>query len=85
MVGLSSLFFSYLHTLFEFTNVGHIPLDELPDYHDGQLFTSFDAYSVSKLATLMFAYELQRRFDKHGVRMTSNAVHPVISTEEFNS
>ena len=34
------------------------------------------AYAQSKLATLMFAFELQRRSDAHGWRLMSNACHP---------
>lgn len=37
------------------------------------------AYSQSKLANLMFAFELQRQSDKHGWGITSIAAHPGIS------
>ncbi|MHA2496059.1 MAG: oxidoreductase [Candidatus Hodarchaeales archaeon] len=34
------------------------------------------AYSQSKLANLLFAYELQRKFEAHGVKAISAAAHP---------
>jgi NAD(P)-dependent dehydrogenase (short-subunit alcohol dehydrogenase family) len=36
----------------------------------------FAAYARSKLANLMFAYELQRRIDKHKLTVKSLAAHP---------
>lgn len=42
-------------------------------------WTSFGAYARSKLANIMFAYELARRLE--GTRITSNVMHPgVVST-----
>jgi NAD(P)-dependent dehydrogenase (short-subunit alcohol dehydrogenase family) len=37
------------------------------------------AYANSKLATLLFAFELQRRASAHGVPLTSTAAHPGFS------
>ena len=37
------------------------------------------AYANSKLANLMFAFELQRRASAHGVALTSTAAHPGFS------
>jgi len=39
-------------------------------------YTPHHAYSNSKLANLLFATELQRRADQHGVELTSTAAHP---------
>lgn len=39
-------------------------------------YTPFKAYSRSKLANLLFAYELQRRLERHGVDCMSLAAHP---------
>lgn len=42
-------------------------------------YTSSQAYTNSKLACLMFAFELQRRADAARLRLTSVATHPGIS------
>ncbi len=39
-------------------------------------YRSQRAYANSKLANLMFAFELQRRASAHGLRLTSTAAHP---------
>ncbi len=36
-------------------------------------------YANSKLANLLFAFELQRRADRHGADLVSNAAHPGVS------
>ena len=41
------------------------------------------AYSQSKLACLMFAFELQRRSDAHGWGITSTAAHPGIARTDL--
>src|SRR5260221_4832539 len=39
-------------------------------------YRAFQAYGQSRLAMLMFAFELQRRSDVHGWGLMSNAAHP---------
>jgi len=47
------------------------------DIHGERGYGKWDAYGQSKLANVLFAYELQRRLDTAGVRgVTSLAVHP---------
>jgi len=46
-------------------------------------YSAMGAYRQSKLACLMFAYELQRRFDKTGVKTLSVAAHPGLSITEL--
>jgi NAD(P)-dependent dehydrogenase (short-subunit alcohol dehydrogenase family) len=52
---------------------GRINLD---DFHGSRRYYSFFAYSQSKLACLMFAYELQRRLERQGASTISTAAHP---------
>lgn len=42
-------------------------------------YNKFDAYSQSKLACLMFAYELDKRLKKHSTSTISVAAHPGVS------
>lgn len=57
---------------------GQIPWDNF-DYKNGD-YNSFVAYANTKLANVMFAYELARRLEGTGV--TVNAVHPgAVNTE----
>jgi len=45
-------------------------------------YTPWGAYGQSKLANLMFAYELDRRCRAKGLPVTANAIHPgVVNTE----
>jgi NAD(P)-dependent dehydrogenase (short-subunit alcohol dehydrogenase family) len=39
-------------------------------------YNRFRAYARSKLANLLFAYQLQRNFDAHGIKCLSLAAHP---------
>lgn len=43
------------------------------------------AYGQSKLANLLFAYELQRRADAAGLRLVSAAAHPGYATTRLQS
>jgi len=46
------------------------------DLQGERLYKPWKAYSQSKLAMLMFAFELQRRSDANGWRLKSTAAHP---------
>jgi NAD(P)-dependent dehydrogenase (short-subunit alcohol dehydrogenase family) len=52
---------------------GRIDFDDLQGAH---VYSPWKAYGQSKLATLMFALELQRRSDAAGWNLISNAAHP---------
>jgi NAD(P)-dependent dehydrogenase (short-subunit alcohol dehydrogenase family) len=49
---------------------------DFADLQGARLYSPWKAYGQSKLATLMFALELQRRSDAAGWNLTSNAAHP---------
>lgn len=49
---------------------------QFEDLHMARGYSSRAAHSQSKLATLMFALELQARSDRHGWRLFSTAAHP---------
>lgn len=57
-------------------NWGRIRLED-PHFKNG--YDKREAYGQSKLACLMFAYELQRRLSKSGHKTLSVAVHPGVS------
>src|SRR5712675_3779899 len=46
------------------------------DLQGARVYAPWKAYGQSKLATLMFALELQRRSDAAGWKLLSNAAHP---------
>nr|KAJ0217094.1 hypothetical protein LSAT_V11C300104510 [Lactuca sativa] len=49
--------------------------------NDEKSYSAFSAYGQSKLANVLHAKELTRRFQEEGVKITANAVHPgVIAT-----
>ncbi len=52
---------------------GKINFDDLQGQNS---YSAWRAYGQSKLANLLFAYELQRRFAASGARASSLAVHP---------
>jgi hypothetical protein len=52
---------------------GSLDLDAVTSVED---YSAFGAYSRSKLANVLFALELARRFDAAGRDAVSNAVHP---------
>jgi NAD(P)-dependent dehydrogenase (short-subunit alcohol dehydrogenase family) len=52
---------------------GEIAFDDLQSEHS---YDRWDAYAQSKLANLLFAYELDRRLDRAGADMMSVACHP---------
>ncbi|WP_053947018.1 oxidoreductase [Halolamina sediminis] len=49
---------------------------EFDDLQRGQSYDKWDAYAQSKLANLLFAYELDRRFEAAGENVTSVGCHP---------
>jgi NAD(P)-dependent dehydrogenase (short-subunit alcohol dehydrogenase family) len=49
---------------------------DFADLQGARVYSPWKAYGQSKLATLMFALELQRRSDAQGWNLTSNAAHP---------
>jgi len=55
---------------------GKIRFDDL---HYNKKYNAQSAYSQSKLACLMFAYELQRRLDKKEYQVKSVAAHPGVA------
>ena len=54
------------------------------DLQSEKEYSKMGAYSQSKLACLMYAYELQRRFDGMKTSTISVAAHPGISTTELS-
>jgi NAD(P)-dependent dehydrogenase (short-subunit alcohol dehydrogenase family) len=59
---------------------GHIHFDDL---QFERRYSPWAAYQQSKLAMLMFAFELQRRSDAHGWGLVSNAAHPGYARTEL--
>lgn len=57
---------------------GKIQFDDLQHIHD---FVGFEAYAQSKLAILLFTYELARRLQ--GTSITVNALHPGLVASNF--
>jgi len=59
---------------------------DFADINDEKRYNRYSAYSKSKLANLLFAFELQRKFDEHNINSLSIATHPGIArTNLFNS
>jgi NAD(P)-dependent dehydrogenase (short-subunit alcohol dehydrogenase family) len=59
---------------------GEIDFDDL---QAARTYTPMKSYAQSKLACLMFAFELQRRSEAHGWGVTSIASHPGISRTDL--
>jgi NAD(P)-dependent dehydrogenase (short-subunit alcohol dehydrogenase family) len=53
--------------------IGRINFDDL---QSEERYSDFRAYARSKLANLLFTYELQRRFEQAGARCCALAAHP---------
>jgi NAD(P)-dependent dehydrogenase (short-subunit alcohol dehydrogenase family) len=53
------------------------------DLQSEKAYSKFGAYSQTKLACLMFAYELQRRLEAAGHKTLSVAAHPGVSNTEL--
>lgn len=60
---------------------GRINLEDLNSRHR---YSRMEAYSQSKLACLMFAFELQRRLEAAGMQTISVAAHPGIANTELS-
>ena len=63
--------------------VGKIVLDDLN--WENRRYSRWGAYGQSKLANLMFAYELQRRLSKAGSSLLSLAAHPGYADTELQT
>jgi NAD(P)-dependent dehydrogenase (short-subunit alcohol dehydrogenase family) len=87
---LTGLLFPKLAADAKITTVASVAHRQRPklDFDDLQLERGYNAqrgYANSKLANILFALELQRRIDKAGSKVTSNAAHPGISSTELYS
>ena len=60
--------------------MGRIDFDDLMGEHD---YSGQRAYNQSKLANVMFTYELARRLE--GTRVTANALHPGMTNTSFST
>jgi NAD(P)-dependent dehydrogenase (short-subunit alcohol dehydrogenase family) len=60
--------------------MGNIDFDDLMGEQD---YSGQQAYNQSKLANVMFTYELARRLDGTGV--TANAIHPGMTNTSFSA
>lgn len=56
---------------------------DFDDLNAGKSYVPMAAYAQSKLANLMFAFELQRRSEANGWGVTSMAAHPGISRTDL--
>jgi NAD(P)-dependent dehydrogenase (short-subunit alcohol dehydrogenase family) len=63
--------------------IGRIALDDLN--WQTRRYSRWAAYGQSKLANLMFAYELQRRLDRAGSALRSLAAHPGYAATELQT
>jgi NAD(P)-dependent dehydrogenase (short-subunit alcohol dehydrogenase family) len=64
-------------------HAGRIVLDDLN--WERRRYSRWLAYGQSKLANLMFAYELQRRLDRAGSKLRSLAAHPGYADTDLQS
>ncbi|XP_029208002.2 dehydrogenase/reductase SDR family member on chromosome X-like [Acropora millepora] len=61
---------------------GKIKFDDLSSK---KYYSALEAYNQSKLANVLFSYELNRRLKEKNCPVTSNAVHPgIVNTELFH-
>lgn len=70
------------------SSIAHTMLDKM-DFNDLNWENSYNrtrAYSQSKLANLLFTYELDRQLKEHGLDVLANAAHPgVTNTNLFRT
>ncbi len=64
--------------------MGTMDFDNLM-FDSGEGYSSLGAYGRSKLANLLFTYELQRRFNALGVAALATAAHPGITQTNLTS
>jgi NAD(P)-dependent dehydrogenase (short-subunit alcohol dehydrogenase family) len=64
--------------------IGRMDFDDLL-YENGNGYSPAWAYGRSKLANLLFTYELQRRFEKFDVRSLAIAAHPGSSNSNLEN
>jgi protochlorophyllide reductase len=62
--------------------MGDIHLDDL---QMSQNYSRYGAYSQSKLANVLFAFELQRRLEAIGAQTLSNVAHPGLSNSNLQT
>lgn len=55
--------------------MGYMDFDNLM-FENGKGYSRMDAYGRTKLANLLFTYELQRRFEATGINSIATAAHP---------
>jgi len=60
--------------------IGRIDFDDL---QSTRRYRPFGAYAQSKLADLLFAFELQRRSDAHGWGLLSDGAHPGVARTDL--
>ncbi|MDI6627799.1 MAG: oxidoreductase [Rhodococcus sp. (in: high G+C Gram-positive bacteria)] len=87
---LTGLLFPKLAAEAKITTIASVAHRQGPklDFDNLQLERGYNpqrGYANSKLANILFALELQRRIDKAGLKITSNAAHPGISATELYS
>lgn len=63
---------------------GSMDFDDLM-FDGGNGYSPMGAYGRSKLANLLFTYELQRRFEAAGIDAMATAAHPGISQTNLNA
>ncbi|KAK2563353.1 Dehydrogenase/reductase SDR family member on chromosome X [Acropora cervicornis] len=71
---------------FGINHLGHFALTNLLlDELIKKYYSALEAYNQSKLANVLFSYELNRRLKEKNCPVTSNAVHPgIVNTELFH-
>jgi len=70
------------------SSIAHTMLSkiDLNDLNWEKTYSRIKAYSQSKLANLLFTYELDRQLKKHGLNVMANAAHPgVTNTNLFKT
>jgi NAD(P)-dependent dehydrogenase (short-subunit alcohol dehydrogenase family) len=68
--------------LSEFAITGKIDFENLMSERS---YNRFKAYQQSKLANILFTFELQRRLKEQGSNITVNAAHPGIGNSFFHT
>lgn len=87
---LTGLLFPKLADDARITTIASVAHKQRPklDFDNLQLEQGYSpqrGYANSKLANILFALELQRRIDRAGLKITSNAAHPGLSATDLYS